>query len=226
MNTATTTRMITHTTMPTDPRLLTLTQWLSPSYPLGSFAYSHGLEAAIRWGWIEDEARLLEWLSGVITEGSGFSDATLILQAYRADNIDEINAIARAYAPSSERLREAERQGSAFARVTRDVWELDLPDLLLPVALGRAAQLVTLDPEAVSALYLHAFASNLIQAAQRLMPLGQTAGQRILHQLTPVCTETAQRAANHPLDEIYSNAFLSDIASMHHETLEPRLFQS
>ena len=212
--------------MPTDPRLLTLTQWLSPSYPIGSFAFSHGLEAAIAEGWITDADTLQTWLAGVLTQGSGRSDAILIWTAYRADTPDTVNQIAEAFSPSAERRREAQRQGAAFARATRDVWGIDLPDFVLPVALGRAAKLVDLDPGDLVALYLHGFASNLTQAAQRLMPLGQTGAQRVLHHLTPVCAQIAHDTELSTLDDIHSNAFLSDIAAMRHEGLEPRLFQS
>lgn len=217
---------ITGTIMPIDPRLLTLTQWLSPSYPMGAFAFSHGLEAAIAEGWVKDEDTLYDWLEGLLSEGSGRSDAILIWNAYATENINDLDTIARAFAPSAERLREAERQGAAFARVTRDVWQISLPDLLLPLALGHAAKLVDLDPSELVALYLHSFASNLTQAAQRLMPLGQTGAQRVLHRLTPLCSEIATQTRDLTPDDIYSNAFLSDIAAMRHEVQEPRLFQS
>ena len=217
---------ITGTTMPIDPRLLTLTQWLSPSYPMGAFAFSHGLEAAIAEGWVKDEETLFEWLNGVLSQGSGRGDAILIWNAYHSDNIEDIDDIARAFAPSSERLREAQRQGTAFARVTREVWNIDLPDLMLPVALGHAANLADLNPSELVALYLHSFASNLTQAAQRLMPLGQTGAQRVLHRLTPLCSQIADDTRDLTLDDIHSNAFLSDIAAMRHEVQEPRLFQS
>ncbi|CUH75335.1 urease accessory protein UreF [Tropicibacter naphthalenivorans] len=211
------------TTMPIDANLLTLTQWLSPAYPVGAFAYSHGLEAAVAQAWVSDEASLQAWLTDIVTQGSGHTDAVWIWRAFEAEDVAEVDALARAYQPSAERLREAERQGMAFARTTRDVWGLDLPDLLLPVALGRAARLKGMDPSAVTALYLHSFSSNLVSAAQRLMPLGQTRGQAVLAALTPICTQTAEAAQG---AEPFSNAFLSDIAAMQHETLEPRLFQS
>lgn len=213
-------------TMQIDPKLLTLAQWLSPSFPMGAFAYSHGLETAIHENWVTGEDSLYDWLHGVLSEGSGLSDAVLIWQANHSTDPAAVDAVARAFAPAAERLREAERQGAAFARVVRDVWHVDLPDFLLPVALGHAARQVKLAPEALLSLYLHSFTSNLVQAAQRLMPLGQTAGQRTLHRLTQVCDATAKRAQELPLERIHSNAFLSDIAAMRHETMEPRLFQS
>lgn len=213
--------------MPIDPRLLTLTQWLSPAYPVGAYAYSHGLEAAVQAGWISDAETLEAWLWDVLSEGSGKTDAAWIWLAWRDDHpVAELDAMARAWAPAQERLREAERQGAAFAQVTAEVWNLDLPPMLLPVALGAAARQMKMDPEAVAALYLHAFAGNLVSAAQRLMPLGQTAAQGVLSRLTPLCADVAARVGEMTLEDMSSNAFLSDVAAMRHETLEPRLFQS
>lgn len=211
-----------------DPRLLTLTQWLSPAYPVGSFAFSHGLESAIANGWVTDEATLKEWLQDILIHGTGKSDAAWIHMAYQstASDLNNLNAQAIAFAPSKERLRESNRQGAAFARVTSEVWQIDLPNLMLPIALGRAARLVDLDPTATATLYIQALLSNLTSAAQRLMPLGQTGAQRVLAQLTPDCITIAQSATNLTPDDITSSAFLSDIAAMQHETLEPRLFQS
>lgn len=213
--------------MPIDPRLLTLTQWVSPAYPVGAFAYSHGLEAAVRDGWVRDGVTLEDWLRDLLEQGSGKADALWIWIAWRAERPDaELDALARAWQPARERLREADRQGAAFSRVTAEVWGLDLPPMLLPVALGVAARQVEMEAEPVAALYLHSFAGNLVAAAQRLMPLGQTAAQGVLARLTPVCARVAAETGGMTLDDMASNAFLSDIAAMKHETLEPRLFQS
>ncbi len=218
--------MTTGTGMLTDPRLLTLTQWLSPAYPLGSFAYSHGLETAIAEGWVSGAPSLKDWLTGVLDTGSGRTDAILLHLAFRAEDPTEIDALAQAYAPSAERLRESTRQGAAFAKITRDVWKIDLPTLLLPVALGRAAALVDLPAPDTAALFLQSFTANLTSAVQRLMPIGQTAAQQVLAELTPLCAEIAIETADATEDDLASTAWLSDIAAMRHETLQPRLFQS
>ncbi len=215
--------------MRTDAHLLTLAQWLSPAYPVGAFAYSHGLESAVRAGWVADADGLRAWLTDVLEQGSGRADATWLHLAHGCTEAAEVLALdgeARAFAPARERLREGTRQGAAFARTTAQVWGLELPELLLPLALGRAARLVGMDPCPVAALYLHSFAGNLVAAAQRLMPLGQTAAQKVLADLTPLCTEVAKATAGAGIDDIASAAFLSDVAAMTHETLEPRIFQS
>lgn len=215
--------------MPTDARLLTLMQWLSPAYPLGSFAYSHGLERAVRQGWVTDAESLQSWLEDVLAEGTGRSDAVLLRHGFTAEDAERlahVDAVARATAPSKERLQETARQGAAFARTTAEVWGLDLPALAFPVAVGRAARLAELDADVTAMLYLQGFATNLTSAAQRLMPLGQTAAQRVLSRLAPTCQRITFATAATPLEDIHSNAFLSDVAAFSHETLQPRIFQS
>ncbi len=212
-----------------DAKLITLTQWLSPNFPIGAFAFSHGLEAAVAEDWVHDGESLKAWLSMLLTQGSGRSDAIWVRLAYAAEDgaaLEALNVEACAFAPSRSRLVEAERQGLAFVKTVRAVWAFELPDLLLPLAVGAASARQDLDVEMVVPLYLHAFASNLIAAAQRLMPLGQTDAQAVLaslHQEVQAVTEDTRGAG---LTDIHSNAFLSDIASMRHETLEPRMFQS
>lgn len=214
--------------MPIDAHLITLTQWLSPSFPIGAFAYSHGVEAAVAEGWIEDADGLRAWLSDALCHGTGRNDAIWLRLAAEAESAEllDLNVEARAFAPAASRRVEAERQGSAFAKTVRAVWEIDLPDMVLPLAVGAACGRQGIDAEMAVPLYLHAFAGNLVGAAQRLMPLGQTAAQRVLAGLQgdiQTVTETTRVAS---LEDVASHALLSDIAAMRHETLEPRLFQS
>lgn len=207
--------------------VLTLAQWLSPAFPVGAFTYSHGLEAAFHAGWIADAASLEDWLADLLTHGSGLSDATLLAAAFHGQaTLDEIDATARAFAPSAERLLETEAQGTAFAQTVGAVWGAELTGLTYPVALGAAAARQGLPLDLTLQMYLQAFASNLIAAAQRLGPIGQTEGQRILHALTHLIEATAEAAAPGDLASLASAAFLSDIASMRHETQYSRIFRS
>ncbi len=205
--------------------LLLLSQWLSPAFPVGAFAYSHGLETAVRAGQVVDAARLEAWLEDVINKGSARSDAVLLTAAYRGD-VGEVDLVARAFQPSSERLREAEQLGAAFARTVRDVWALDVGDALYPVAVGHAAGLRRLPLDDTVALYAQGFLANLVSAAVRLVPLGQTEGQAVLARLSVACGALAREASQFTLDDLENAAFLSDIAAMRHETLQPRSFQS
>jgi len=118
------------------------------------------------------------------------------------------------------------QSGTAFAEVTNAVWGFDLPPLMLPVAVGTAARRAGLEVEPVLLMYLHGFLSNLVAAAQRLAPIGQTGGQRVLAALHPACADVVRATRDADETDIYSTAFLSDVAAMRHETLDTRIFQS
>ena len=213
--------------MSTEALPLALIQWLSPAFPLGSFAYSHGLEAAIAEGWVHDAAALEGWLEALLRDGSGRSDAIWLRLGYAAADetaLLHLNAEARAFAASRERVIEAERQGAAFARTVSGVWGVALPPVLLPLGVGRAAARQGFGVEAVVPLYLHAFLANLAAAAQRLMPLGQTEAQRIVARLGAAIAEVAAETRGATLDDIATATFAADIAAMRHETLQPRIF--
>lgn len=209
-----------------DAQLLTLTQWLSPSYPVGAFAWSHGLERAVGRGDVADATGLQNWLSDVLTQGAGRSDAILLVAAYGADDVGPVAELAAALAPSAERRMETMQQGAAFAATTRAVWQLDLPDMAYPVAVGRAAQLVGLPVAPVTQVWLQSFAGNLVQAALRLMPSGQTEGARILAALTPTILNVAEAAQTATLDDLGSATFAVDTASMQHADQYSRIFRS
>jgi len=214
--------------MRTDAALV-LAQWLSPAFPVGAFAYSHGLETAVQDGVVTSGETLHAWLEDVLCHGTGANDAILLAAAHDARDeaaLDHVDASARAFAASAERLRESLLMGRAFAATVSVSHGLVLPDLVYPVALGRAARLVQLPLELVQAMYLQAFLSNIVSVAVRLVPLGQTQGQTVLARLTPLCRRVATEVRGRGLDDLSGAAFLSDIAAMRHETLNTRLFRS
>ncbi|MEO1108756.1 MAG: urease accessory UreF family protein [Pseudomonadota bacterium] len=214
---------------PTDADILTLTQWLSPAYPVGGFAYSHGLEAAIDAGAVTSAQDAKTWIWDVLEHGSGWNDALFLFAAYNAqdvDALDDIDSMARAFCASSERVMETDLLGQAFGQVTGDVWAVELTQLSYPVAVGRAAHLQALPVLLTAKMFLQAFASNLVACATRLVPLGQTDAQRLIRDLTPLCEQIAQNAYLAGLDQLTSTAFLSDIASMTHETQYSRIFRT
>ena len=215
--------------MITEIDILTLAQWLSPSFPVGAFAYSHGLETAFQNGQISTADALQDWLADVLTHGSGRNDCILLRAAYAStspDDLEQLNLTALAVSASSERVLETTLQGRAFSQTTAAIWGGDDVNACYPIAVGVAAARRKLDLEITAALYLHAFASNLVSAAVRAIPLGQTDGQRVLSALLPLCEEIAQTTREGDLDNLGSTAFLSDIAAMRHETLQPRIFRS
>lgn len=221
------TTTVTATIMTTDP-ILTLTQWLSPAFPVGAFTYSHGLEHLVATGAVTNAETFADWLTDTLRFGAGHNDAILLVAAYKADETDipEIDTFARAIAPSTERLLETDQQGAAFARTAAAIHKIDLTALTYPVAVGLAARLQDLPPADTTRLFLHAFAANLTSAATRLIPLGQTEAQAVLLQSAPLCQEIAEQALTETIDDIASSTFASDIASMNHETQYSRLFRS
>ena len=221
--------------------LYRLLAWLSPSYPIGAFSYSSGIEWAVEAGDITDADALRGWLAVVIGEGGGFCDAVFFVHAHRAaiSNDDAalraVAELAAAFSPSKERHLETTAQGRAFLDTTRAAWPTPSLDRLtavwdgavaLPIAVGvaSAGHGIALAP-ALHA-YLHAMTANLISTGLRLVPLGQTDGQRVLAALEPVTTATVARALVTPLDRVGGAAFRADIASMCHETQYTRLFRS
>lgn len=219
----------THTNPMRTDAVLTLAQWLSPAYPVGAFAYSHGLEAAVAAGWVPGGAALEDWLGEVLETGAGHNDALFIAAAFHADGpeaVAEVDAIARAFAASQERLTETVQQGQAFQAVTAGIWGGDPTPLTYPVALGAAAARGALPLDLTQSMYLQAFLSNLVAAGQRLLPVGQAQGQAILHRLTARIPAVAAAAQTGDLDSLSATAFLTDIAAMHHETQRTRIFRT
>jgi len=211
--------------------LLYLLAWLSPGFPTGAFAYSHGLEWAVESGDISDAGTLLAWVAGILANGSGRNDAILLRHAHRAARdratLDELAALAAAVAPGRERLAESLDQGSAFLRAAQ-AWDCPgMPDpIAYPVAVGALAGWHCIEGNATTAAYLQAFAANLISAAVRLVPLGQTAGLQVLAAIQPTVLRIAGETAAATLDDIGGCAFRADLAAMRHETQYTRLFRS
>lgn len=216
-------------TMPSDTAALTIQQWLSPGFPTGAFAYSHGLEGAVAMGRLSDAATVQAWLSEILQHGSGRCDAVWLREGHAAQDdkvLHRLDAEARAFATSYSRQQENVRQGAAFARTLREVWQLDLPDMVLPLVVGAGAGRCGYDIEPLVPLYLHAFVANLVASAQRLLPIGQMAGQRVLVALQAECQAVAEATRGAGRAALYSSAILSDIASMRQEALTTRIFQS
>ena len=211
--------------MSTLPLLLT---WLSPAFPVGGFAYSHGLEWAVEAGDVTEEATLRDWIADVLAFGSGRSDAILLRHAYRADPaaLRDLAELAEAAQPCRERRDETVGQGTAFALAGR-VWaEIGLERVAYPVAVGALTARCGVDEDEAALGFLHAFAANLVSAAVRLVPLGQTAGLRTVAALEPVIAAVADASRAAGLDEIGGACFRSDIAAMRHETQYTRLFRT
>lgn len=203
-----------------------LAAWFSPAYPVGSYSYSHGLETAVEDGIVRDPASLHAWTAGILAHGAGRSDAMLLAHAHAAPDPDAIAELAEALAPSSERLLETMAQGAAFARTTTAAWSIPVPAVAYPVAVGIAARALGLPLLPTATLYCQAFAAAIVSAGVRLIPLGQTDGQRLTAALLPAAAAIAAQAILEPLEAIGGIAVVADLAAMRHETQYSRLYRS
>jgi urease accessory protein len=218
---------------------LPLAIWFSPMFPVGAFAYSHGLEWAHEAGDIGDAKDLRDWLTTLVQRGALHNDAIVLGEAYGAalqedaQRLAEINELALAMATSRERRLETATQGNAFLLAIKKSWpceNLDLPDasedVAYPVAVALATAGHNLPLDATLDMFCLGFVSNLVSAAIRLGIIGQTDGQRVLAALVPIIRETARERAGNDLDDLGGSAFRSDLASLCHETQYTRLFRS
>ena len=222
---------------PNAPALLRLLAWLSPAFPTGGYAWSHGVEWAVERGEIRDGETLRGWLQDVLRHGSGRNDAILLRHAHRAANdlekLAEIAELALAAQPSRERRAETVGQGNAFLAAAAS-WHPTLlraladrvGDIPYPVAVGALAGAHGIAEDDAALGLLQALAANLISAAVRLVPLGQSAGLSVLAALAPALLAVAAETRAAGLDDLGGACFRSDLAAMRHETQYTRLFRS
>lgn len=229
-----TTRTIMTTAIDSNAALLRLMAWLSPVFPVGSFSYSHGLERAVHDGYATDTAGLETWLRWLVTRGSGWNDAVLCAESWRAASNDGdltgLAELAEALAGSRERHMETMLQGGAFLAAARS-WPSDVFDRLpaecpYPVAVGAVAGAHGVPLAATLAAFLQAFCINQLQASVRLSVTGQNGVTSIMVALEPTLIETAARAAFSNLKDLGSATFMAEVMAMKHETQPSRLFRS
>lgn len=220
-----------HNSAPADPMtntmdLLTLTQWMSPAFPLGAFAYSHALELAIAEKAVTDADSLEVWVSDTLKFGGGKVDAALLAMVLAGEDVGIISDLAESLAGTRERWMETFDQGSAFVRTVSQMGGAEIAPCALPVAVGQAARTLNLPDETVISLYLHSFAANLVSAAVRFVPLGQSAGQRVLAQLHATIKAQSSAAIGATIESLNTSGFAADLNAARHEDMDVRLFKS
>jgi urease accessory protein len=232
---------ITMSAVPPTSQMLQLLAWLSPAFPVGAFSYSHGIEQAVEAGLVTDRSSAADWITAILRQGAGWIDAGLFLAAHRAVVANDARALqdaallAAAWRGTAETALEAGAQGAAFVATLNAGWDLPAvkqwfsstgtpPAYAVAVAIAAAANGIA--EEAALAAYLQAFAANLISAVQRLVPLGQTDGQRILARITADLAEIVTAARVLPPEDLGSAALMVDWTSAQHETQYTRLFRS
>lgn len=214
--------------------LLRLMTWLSPAFPVGGFAYSGGLEAAVREGHVATAGELHDWLEALLRHGSFWNDAVLLAEAWNAGTdrrrLGAAADLARALAGSRERHVETTALGEAFLAaaapwtpIPGGVADDEAP---YPVAVGAVAAANGVPLDALLAAWLHAAAAQLVSAAIRLSVLGQREATALLAAIEPTLLDVAGRAASSTLDDLGGATIIADILSARHENLHIRLFRS
>ena len=224
--------------------LLRQQTWLSPAFPTGAYSYSHGLEWAVEMGDVHDRESLVDWLEADLCYGSGRNEAIFFSEAWRFASADDrarlltVAELAAVFRSTSEFALESVQQGIACLATLRQVWCDRLLDWLgemlrklnlapaIAVVLGVRAATQRVPANLALPAFLHSFIANLVNAGVRLLPLGQTDGQRALAQLEQAVLVTSAKAQESSLDDLGSAAFMVDLSSMAHETQYTRLFRS
>ncbi len=224
--------------------LLRLQAWLSPAFPVGGFSYSHGLEEAVASGEVTDSEDLFRWVEAAVLHGAGRVDGMLLVTAWQAveegssDRLMEVAVVGVAMRDTAELAKESVAQDEAFLGTAQAAWpdpaleataeELSSSGLrpALPIAVAVVSACHGVPLEAVLPMYLQSFASGIVSAGVRLIPLGQTDGQRVIARLQPVVERASEAAIRAPFDDIGGATPIIDLASMAHETRDGRLFRS
>jgi len=233
-----------------DTALFDLMSWMSPAWPIGAFAHSGGLEWAVEAGHVRCRDSARDWLAAALHHGALANDAVLFNHAWRAAQagdaarLAQVAELAHASQTGHERRLEACAQGLAFRRIASDTADLgvagalyshlmaDIPpdELTYPVASAALFACHGIAAEPALTAFLHGALANLVSAAQRLVPLGQTDGQRLLRALREDVLATVAAVValpdGDPFDQLGSAALMAEMACMAHETQYTRLFRT
>jgi urease accessory protein len=221
--------------------LLTLIQLTSPALPVGAYSYSEGLESLVEGGWITSANGLDEWLRESLATGSIALEAAILLRAHRAWLAQDLKRLTywNDWLSANRETMELQNQnwqmGRSLLKLLQDLYDRDDwaeiqiaigAECNLAIAFAIAAGLGSIDEQTAVLGYLHSWASNLVSAGVKLIPLGQTAGQRLVLNLGESIVATADRALILPDDRLFSCSWGLSLASMAHETQYSRLFRS
>lgn len=224
--------------------LLRQQSWLSPAFPTGSYSYSHGLEWAVEAGHIYDRKTLVDWLEADLCYGSGRNEAIFFIEAWRCavDNdrakLFEIAELAAALRGTAEFFLESSQQGLSCLATLHLAW----PDPFLEwfsevlrkrhvqpslaVILGVRLAREGIPASLALAAFLQSYVANIVTAGVRLIPLGQTDGQRAIAELEKAILAASAHGEQDTVSDLGSAAFMVEMASMMHETQYTRLFRS
>ena len=237
--------IVTNQSFPFTPlALLRLQSWLSPTFPVGSYSYSHGLEWAVEAGHVHDRKSLVDWLEADLRYGSGRNEAIFFSEAWRCAtednraNLLEVAELAAAFRGTAEFALESSQQGTACVMTLSQVWSDPLlvwlsetlrerqvsPAMAVVLGVRSARQQLPLCLSLPA--FLQSYTTNLVTAGVRLIPLGQTDGQLAIAALEQTALLAAEQVEKATIEDLGSAGFMVDLASMAHETQYTRLFRS
>ena len=221
-----------------DSKVLSLLQLVSPALPVGAYSYSEGLETLVEWGTISSNHTLKHWLEQELSYGAIRTEAAVMLRAYQVTVSKDITALSywnnwlSAARETSELRASSWQMGQSLMGLLLVIKPLEAQSFCLQgecnyaVCLGIFAALEQIDSKSLILGYLHSWANNLITAGVKLIPLGQTAGQILLHELHANISAAATEIISLEDDELSSCSWGLSLASMAHETQYTRLFRS
>jgi urease accessory protein len=218
--------------------LLSLLQLTSPALPVGAYSYSEGLESLVEGHWITNETQLRQWIVASMTTGSIGLEAAILLRAQRTGIAQDFaqltywNNWLSASRETAELQKQSWQMGRSLLKLLGDLYGpnalpiLDGEECNFAIAFALAAVLGGIDEQTTLLGYLHSWASNIVSAGIKLIPLGQTAGQRLIMDLQGPIGENLERIMLLSDDQLYSCSWGLALASMAHETQYSRLFRS
>ena len=201
-----------------------LQTWFSPLFPVGSFSYSHGLEAMINDNLIKSKEDILDYLKSILKHGTGKNDIILIKYTYLGE---ELNDLAISLCPTKERKIESIEMGNAFRKVLGDSWNYKIQEnTAYPISVGKAAKYFNIPLNLTIISYLQSFASNLINVCVKHIPIGQKVAQDCIIQTYDLIREIENESKNLELEDLGGVCFTSDIYSIKHENLKTRIYKT
>jgi urease accessory protein len=231
--------------MPDSITLMRLLQLASSALPVGAYSYSEGLEYLVESGKINNSdsftdasCRLQHWLTQELCYGSIRMEAAILVRAYQAIASQDIDTLwywndwLSATRETEELRHQSWQMGQSLVRLMQNLQpSLDLclerdKNYNFAIAFAIAAERWQIDLGTAAIGYLYSWASNLIGAGVKLIPLGQTAGQQMLLNLQPRIADTAQETMHLADEELEACTWGLSLASMAHETQYARLFRS
>ncbi len=223
--------------MDTDTSLPRLLQLVSPSLPIGAYTYSQGIEWAVDEGWIRTPAHLSEWLRGLMETSLVFLEVPILLRLMRAWQRHDELAVKRwsgfllANRETRELRLEEKNRARALAQLLLSLEPDAEPHAKLlgdsqHAAFSYACHRWGIDENRAATALVWGWLENQVLSAVKIIPLGQTDGQRLLFELAPLINDVVERAQQVEDDDLGASSMALAIASSRHETLYTRLFRS